>query len=60
VYTKLDGKPEGKKPHGRPMPRWILNESKGSKVKGCEFGSSYSGRDQGWALVNMVINLHVQ
>jgi hypothetical protein len=62
VYRLLVGKLEGKKPLGRPRPRWINNIN----MDLLEIGLSvvdWTGLDQGrygWrALVNAVMNLRV-
>jgi hypothetical protein len=62
VYRLLVGKPEGKRPLGRPRRRWIDN----FKMDRLEVGLSvvdWTGLDQNrykWrALVNSVMNLRV-
>ena len=62
VYRVLVGKPEGKRPLGRPRRRWEdnikidLQEVGG----GCEDWKELpQGRDRWWELVSTVINLRV-
>jgi hypothetical protein len=62
VYRFLVGKPEGKKPLGRPRRRWEDN----IKIDPQEVGCGGMGwievaldRDRWWALVNAVMNLRV-
>jgi len=61
VYRVLVGKPEGKKPLGRPRHRW-----EDIKINFWELGCGGMGwielaqdRDRWWALVNEVMNLRV-
>jgi hypothetical protein len=62
VYRLLVGKPEGKRPLGRPRPRWIDN----IKIDHLEIGLSVvdwfglaQDRYKSRALVNLVMNLRV-
>jgi len=56
------GKPEGKRPHGRPRRRWGDNIKMYLQDVGCE-GMDWielaQDRDKWWALVNAVMNLRV-
>jgi hypothetical protein len=56
----LAGKPEGKRPLGRPRRSWVDNIKMGLREIGWD-GVDWSGmaqdRDQWWALVNTVLNL---
>jgi len=62
VYRALVGKPEGKRPLGKPRRRWEDNTKMDLHVVGCgrmdriELGHD---RDRWWALVNAVMNLRV-
>jgi len=62
VYRVLMGKPEGKRPLGRPRCRWEDNIKMDLHEMGCE-GMDWielaQDRDRGWALVNAVMNLRV-
>ena len=62
VHRVLVGKPEGKRPMGRPRRRWEGN----IKMDLQEVGGGYwdwmelaQDRDRWWALVSMVMNLRV-
>jgi hypothetical protein len=63
VYRVLVGKPEGKRPLGRPRCRWKDNIRMGLQEVGCG-GMVWIGlaqdRDRWWALVNAVMNIRVQ
>ena len=62
VYRVLVGKPEGKRPLGRPRRRWEHNNKMDVKEMGCE-GMDWielaQDRDRWWVLVNVVMNLWV-
>ena len=62
VYRILVGKPEGKRPLGRPKRRWEDNIKTGLQEVGC--GSMdcielVQDRDRWWTLVNAAMNLLV-
>jgi hypothetical protein len=63
VYRVLLGKPEGKRPLGRPSHRWEDNIRMDLQEVGCG-GMDWIGlaldRDRWRALVNVVMNLRVQ
>ena len=62
VYRVLVGKPQGKRPHGRPRHRWednIKMDLLGVGCGGMDWIDLAQDRD-GWrALVNAVMNLYV-
>jgi hypothetical protein len=62
VYTVLVGKPEGKRPLGRPRRRWEVNIKTYLQEVGCG-GMDWIGLAQDserWrALVNAVMNIRV-
>jgi hypothetical protein len=63
VYRVVIGKPEGKRPFGRPRHRWEYGM--GMDLREIGWGSVVliklaQDRDRWWALVNMVMNLQVQ
>ena len=62
VYRVLVGKPEGKRPPGRPRRRWDNNITMDLQEVGCE-GMDWielaQDRDRWRALVNAVMNLRV-
>jgi hypothetical protein len=62
TYRILHGKPEGKRPHGRPMCWWEDNIKMHLKKVGCE-GMGWilltHNSVYWWAVVNMVMNLWV-
>jgi hypothetical protein len=53
MYKVLVGKPDGKRPLGRPKCRWDQNGSYGDWIQLAQ------DRDWWWALVNTVMNLQV-
>jgi hypothetical protein len=62
AHRILVGKPEGKRPPGRPRRRWVDNSK--MDVREIGWGSMYwidlaQDRDQWRSLVNTVINLRV-
>jgi hypothetical protein len=62
VYRVLVGKPEGKRPFGRPRCRWEDNFKMGLQETGCggmDWIELAQDRDRWRALVNVVINLRV-
>ena len=62
VYRVLVGKPEGKRPMGRPRCRWEDNINMDLQKVGCE-GMDWielaQNRDRWRALVNAVMNIRV-
>jgi hypothetical protein len=62
VYRILVGKPEGKRPLGRPRRRWVDNIKMDLREIGWD-GTDWidvaQHRDQWRALVNIVMNLRV-
>jgi len=62
VYRVLVGKPEGKRPRGRPRRRWEDDIKMNVKEVGCEvmdWIELAQDRDRWRALVNAVMNLRV-
>jgi hypothetical protein len=62
VYRLLVGKPEGKRPLGRPRRRWISNIKKDLleiEVNGVDWIDLAQDRYRRRALVNSVMNLRV-
>jgi hypothetical protein len=62
AYWTLTGKPEGKRPLGRPRRRWVDNTKIDFRVIGwigMDLIDMAHDRDQWRALVNMVMNLQV-
>ena len=62
VYRVLVGKPEGKRPLGRPMRRWKDNIKMDFQEVGCggmDWIDLAQDRDKWRALVNVVTNLRV-
>jgi len=62
VYRVLVRKPEGKKPIGRPRPKWednIKMDLKEVECESMEWIELAQHRDRWWALVNAVMNIQV-
>jgi len=62
VYRILVGKPEGKRPLGRPRHRWEVNIKMDLQEVGCEVMDWIElahGRDRWRAVVNAVMKLRV-
>jgi hypothetical protein len=62
AYRILVGKPEGKRPLGRPRRRWVNNIKMDLREigwGGVDWNDLAQDRDQWRALVNMVMNLRV-
>jgi hypothetical protein len=62
VYRVLVGRPEGKRPLGRPRHRWedgIKMDLREIGWGGVEWIHLAQDRDLWWALVNVVMNLRV-
>jgi hypothetical protein len=60
VYRVLVGKPEGKRPLGRPRRRWQNSIKMDIKLMGCgvmDWMKLAQDRDRWRALVNVVMNL---
>jgi hypothetical protein len=63
VYRVLVGKPEGKRPLGRPRCRWEDNIRIDLQEVGCggmDWIRLAQDRDRWWSLVNEVMNVRVQ
>jgi len=62
LYRVLLGKPEGKRPLGRPRYRWednIKMDLQAVGFLGMDWITLAQDRDRWWALVNAVMNLQV-
>jgi len=62
IYRVLLGKPEGKRPMGRPRHRWEDNIKIDLQDVGCgvmDWIELAEDRDRWWALVNAVLNLQI-
>jgi len=62
VYRVLVGKPEGRRPLGRPRRRWVDNIRIDLQEVGCgymDWIGLAKDRDRWWTLVSAVINLRV-
>ena len=62
MYRALVGKPEGKRPLGRPRRRWddnIMMNLQEVECGGVDWINVAQDRDRWWALVNAVMNLWV-
>jgi hypothetical protein len=62
VYRVLVGKPEGRRPLGRPRHRWEDNIKMDYQEVGCggKYGISLAqDMDRCWTLVNMLMNTGV-
>ena len=62
VFRVLVGKPEGKRPLGKPRRRWDDNIKIDIQEVGCggmDWIELAQDRDRWWALVNAVMNLRV-
>jgi len=62
VYRVLVGKPEGKRPLGRPRRRWVDNIRMDPQEMGCGYMDCIgmaSDRDRWRTLVSAVMNLRV-
>ena len=62
AYRVLVGKPEGKRPLGRPRHRWVDNIRMDLQEVGCgyvDWIGLAQDRDRWWTLVSVVMNLRV-
>jgi hypothetical protein len=62
VYKILIGKPEGKKPVGRPGRRWVDNikmDIRETGLQGVDWLHLAQDRDRRWAVVNTVMYLRI-
>ena len=62
VYRDLLGKPEGRRPLGRPRRRWVDNIRMDLQDVGCgymDWIGLAQDRDRWWTLVSAVMNIRV-
>jgi len=62
VYRVMLGKPEGKRPLGRPRRRWEDNIKMDLQEVGCggmDWIELAQDRDRWWAFVSVVMNIRV-
>jgi hypothetical protein len=59
AYKILVGKPEGKRPLGKPKRRWVDNIKMDLRIGWCDWIDLVQERNQWRALVNTVMNLRV-
>jgi hypothetical protein len=62
AYRVLEGKPDGKRPLGRPRHRWEDNIKMDLQEVGCrvmDWSELAQDRHRWWALANVVRNLRV-
>jgi hypothetical protein len=62
AYKVLVGKPEGKRPLGRPRHRWedgIRMDLGETGLEGVDWFRLVQDKDQWWAVVSAVMNLRV-
>jgi hypothetical protein len=59
TYRVVVGKPEGKRPLGRLICIWDLNESSRSGIGGMDWIDQDQDKGSWWALLNAIINLWV-
>ena len=62
AYTIMVGKPEGKRPLGRPRRRWVDNIGMDLQEVGCgyvDWIGLAQDRDRWWTFVSAVKNLRV-
>ena len=62
MHRVLVGKPEGKRPLGRPRRRWednIKMDLQEMRREGMNWFALAQDKDRWWALVNAVMNLQV-
>ena len=62
VYRVLVGKPEGRRPLGRPRRRWVDNIRTDLEEVGCgymDWIGLVQDRDRWWTLVSAVMNFRV-
>jgi hypothetical protein len=58
----LVGKPEGKRPLGRPRNAWVDDTKLDLKESGCQVGELLHlavGRNAWWSVVNAAVNLRI-